>query len=178
MKRALVVGAIAFSFVLGAVVGAVAAKKQIDPGVFRGAEPQAAAQGLLDIGAELAADGSWENINIGRVHYLGGQKEKGQAIFDRVLAQSGEPGDLIRIGRVYVAADEWDKAMEMFDRVLAKASKDEDWAAEIGAYYNLMGNREKAEDLFAFSFAEAPRDLRNLLAAAGSYLGVKPQGRL
>ncbi len=56
------------------------------------------------------------------------------------------------------------------------APKDEDWLAEIGAYYNLQGDREKAEELFGRSF-ERGSSLKNTLAIAGSYIDVEPRRR-
>ncbi len=45
------------------------------------------------------------------------------------------------------------KARSAFDKAIAMAPKDEDWQAEVGAYYNLQGDREKAEELFQRSFS-------------------------
>ncbi len=56
------------------------------------------------------------------------------------------------------------------------APKDEDWLAEIGAYYDLQGDREKAEELFGRSF-ERGSSLKNTLAIAGSYIDVEPRRR-
>jgi tetratricopeptide (TPR) repeat protein len=94
-----------------------------------------------------------------------------------VLNAKAEAGDWIRAGRLYYQAGEWDKAKSAFDKVVAMKPKDEDWLAEIGAYYNLQGDREKAEELFQRSFSLDPQSLNNLLTAAGSYVGVTPRKR-
>ena len=61
-----------------------------------------------------------------------------------------------------------------FDKVLQLAPDDEDWLAEIGAYYNLKGDRAKAEELFARSFKTESNNVYNTAKAAGSYVGVVP----
>ncbi|HXO21863.1 MAG TPA: tetratricopeptide repeat protein [Thermoanaerobaculia bacterium] len=166
---------IAVAFVLGTVVGAAAAKKApIDPSIYAGKPPKEAGAALLPIAKRIADKGSWENIAVGRVYYLSGQKAEGQAIFDAVTGKKAEGGDWIRIGRVYWEANEWDKAKAAFDKVLKLSPDDEDWLAEIGAYYQLKGDRAKAEELFGRSFARDSNNLWNTLRAACSYLGIAP----
>jgi tetratricopeptide (TPR) repeat protein len=166
---------IAVTFLLGAAVGAWAAKKTIDPGAYTGKPPKEAAAALLAIAKQQAGDGSWENIFVGRAHYLAGQKAEGQAIFDAVTGgRKVEAGDWFRIGKVYFEAGEWDKARAAFDEVLKRKPNDEDWLAEIGAYYNLKGDRAKAEELFGRSFKEDSDNVYNTAKAAGSYVGVVP----
>ncbi len=46
--------------------------------------------------------------------------------------------------------------------------------AHYGAYFNLQGEREVAEDFFARSFSEEPKNHKNTAMAAGSYVGVAP----
>jgi tetratricopeptide (TPR) repeat protein len=163
------------AFLLGAAVGSWAAKKMIEPGVYTGKPPQEAAAALLPIARQQAEKGSWENIFVGRVHYLSGQKAEGQAIFDAITgSKKVEAGDWIRIGRIYYEAGEWDKARTAFDRVQQMAPDDADWLAEIGAYYNLKGDRTKAEELFARSFKQDSNNVYNTAKAAGSYVGVVP----
>ena len=78
--------------------------------MFQGKEPKAAAAALLDNALKLAEDGSWERIAVGRAWYLGGDKAKGQQIFDAVTSSKKAKGsDWFRVGRVYVEANEWDK---------------------------------------------------------------------
>lgn len=175
MKKSTVV-LVAVTFVLGTVVGAWAAKKvMIDSSMYAGKPPKEAAAALLPLAKKSAESGSWENIFIGRVYYLGGQKAEGQAIFDAVTSgKKVEGGDWIRIGKVYYEAGEWDKAKAAFDKVLQMNPDDEDWLAEIGAYYNLKGDRAKAEELFMRSFNRESNNSYNTAKAAGSYLGVVP----
>jgi len=162
-------------FALGAAAGALAAKKGLlTPALFQGREPAAAADQLLGAARTLAEAGSYENIAVARVYYLSGRKADGQAILDRVMAGKIKDSDIIRVARVYREAGEWDKAKPLFDRVLQMAPEDEDWLAEIGAWYLLAGDRAKAEDLFARSFARDPDNLYNTLRVAGAFLGLEP----
>ena len=71
---------------------------------------------MLDGALQLAENGSWERIAVGRAWYLGGDKAKGQQIFDGVTgAKNVGRSDWTRLGRVYVEAGEWDKAQAAFD---------------------------------------------------------------
>ena len=174
MKK-LSIAVIAATFLLGTVVGAWAAKKMIDPGLYSGKPPKEAAAALLPIAKQQAENGSWENIFVGRVYYLGGQKAEGQAIFDAITSRKkSEGGDWFRIGKVYYEAGEWDKAKAAFDKVVQMSPDDADWFAEIGAYHNLKGDRAKAEELFARSFSLDSNSVYNTAKAAGSYVGVVP----
>jgi tetratricopeptide (TPR) repeat protein len=173
MQKRWVVG-MGLTFVLGVLAGAAAKKPGTDPGLFLGKPPKEAAAALLTVARAQAEKGSWENIAVGRVYYLSGQKAEGQAIFDSITGKKSEGGDWIRVGRVYYEAGEWDKAKAAFDKVLQLSPKDEDWLAEIGAYYQLKGDRAKAEELFKRSFDVEGGNLYNTLRAAGSYVGVRP----
>jgi tetratricopeptide (TPR) repeat protein len=158
----------------GAAAGAFAAKKLlITPAVYQGKEKAQAAADLLAAARELAADGTYENIAVGRVLYLSGKKDEGRAIFDRVLAGKHAAGDVVRVARVYQEAGEWKTAQPLFDQVLQEKPKDEDWLAEIGAFYLLAGDRAKGEELLSRSFAEDPSSLYNALKGASGYLGIK-----
>jgi Flp pilus assembly protein TadD len=86
-----------------------------------------------------------------------------------------DAGDWVRIGRVYDEAGEWDKARTAFDKVLQLQPDDEDWLAEIGAYYLLQGDRAHAEELFTRSFKRQPNNHWNALKAAAAFLKVAPQ---
>jgi tetratricopeptide (TPR) repeat protein len=164
-------------FAVGVATGAFAAKKiTVSPAAFQGREPKAAAAELLSTAAALAEAGSWENIAVGRVHYLSGDKAAGQAIFDRVLAGGKvKAGDVVRVARVYAEAGEWAKAKPLFDRVLSMAPEDEDWLAEVGAHYLVQGDRAKAEELFQASLRQDPGSLYNTLRMAAAYLGIAPR---
>jgi hypothetical protein len=71
---------------------------------------------VLDGALQLAGNGSWERIAVGRTWYLGGDKTKGQQIFDGVTAgRRVEGSDWFRIARVYADANEWDPAQKAFD---------------------------------------------------------------
>jgi tetratricopeptide (TPR) repeat protein len=166
--------ALALAFLAGAAAGAFASKKvTLGPGDFQGKAPAEAGANLLAAAESLAGSGSWENLAVARVYYLAGQKERGQAIIDRVEAGKTKAGDFIRIGRIYSQAGEWEKAKAYYDRVVEMAPKDADWLAEIGHGYLLAGDRAAAEELFARSFAEKPSSQYNALRAASAYLGVE-----
>ena len=159
-------------FTLGLAVGAFAAKKKIDPATYKGKSTKEAAMALLELAKPQAGKGSWENIAVGRAYYAGGMKSEGQAIFDKL--RNPEDSDWIRIGRAYYDAGDWEKAKVAFDKALAKAPKDAPWLIEVGSYYNLKGDRKKAEELFERAFAIESGEVWQTVNAAGSYLGVEP----
>lgn len=178
MKKPRLVTVIAVTFVLGAALGSFAAKKgRVDSDAWRGVSPEEAAARLLELAQEFAENGSWENIHVARVRYLSGDEAAAEAVFDRYRHGKAEASDLIRIARVYAHAGDWQKAKPLLDQVVALEPKDEDWLIEVGAFYNLNGDREHAEELFERGFASAPRNLNNTLTAAGSYVGVYPRRR-
>ena len=159
-------------FALGLAAGLEAGRdERVAKDMYRGHSAEHAAATLLEVAMKQAGDGSWERIAVARMHYLSGDTARGAQIFSGI--DDRDASDWIRIGRVYWQAGEWEKARQAFDRVVEMKPKDEDWLAEIGAYYNLQGDRAKAEELFDRSFAEDPDNLYNTLAAAGSYLGVE-----
>ena len=178
MRKAATVMILASIFVLGAAIGSFAAKKGgVTSAAWQGASAAEAAGNLLALGQDFAENDSWQNIHLARVHYLSGDKVHAEAVFDRFSGAKAEAGDLIRIARVYAHAGDWDQARPLFDKVVEMAPKDEDWLIEVGAFYNLNGDREHAEELFARGFRTAPKNLKNTLTAAGSYLGVPPRKR-
>ncbi len=152
---------------------ALAAKKRVDPARYTGVSEDQAFDYLIGLARIEAEDGSWENIAIARTFMLAGRESEGEAIIDNLRGER-EASDYIRMGRAYHAAGDWPKAKAAFDQVVALRPKDADWLAEIGAYYNVEGDRQKAEELFARSFELAPAVHKNLRDAAGSYLGVAP----
>lgn len=157
---------------LGAAAGVLADKVKVDSSLYRDKAPEAASASLLSAARSLVdEEGSWEKIAVGQILYLSGDQAEAEALWDSI--RKPEPGDWIRIGRIYYRAGEWDKARGMFDRVLNAKPKDEDWLAEIGMYYNLQGDRTTAEALFDRSFREDPKNLYNILKAAGSYVGIQ-----
>lgn len=174
MKRNSVL-TLALVFSLGIAAGALAAKRGVDPALYRGKSNKEAAQALLDLARQQAGKGSWERIGVGRVYYLGGMKDEGQAIFDEVTSKGPEPTDWWRIGRVHWEAGEWEKAREAFEKSLAKNPEDDKGLAELGAYYMIKGDRAKAEELFEKSFRIHNDEVWNTSMIAGAYLGVRPQ---
>jgi len=164
-------------FVVGLGTGvAVARKKGVDPSLYKGQEPQQAMLALMQVAEQQAGDGSWENLHVARTYLLAGETEQGQAVIDKVVSRGKkvEASDWIRIGRIYFEVGDWDRARDAFEKVLTMKPKDEDWLAEIGAYYNLKGDRERAEELFARSFELDGNNHHNTAMAAGSYVGVAP----
>lgn len=161
-------------FAAGITVGAVA-KKGVDPALYHSKAKQEAGKALLELAKTQAGKGSWEKIGVGRVYYLAGMKSEAQALFDSVTSKKPEASDWFRIGRVYWEAGEWDKAKDAFDKALKMSSKDAPWLAEIGAYYNLKGDRARAEEMFDQSYKIESDEVWATLNMAGSYLGIKPQ---
>lgn len=162
------------AFAVGVAVGLAAKVPTTSPALFVGKEPRQAALALLQVAEAQAEKGSWENIGVARVYYLMGEKAKADAILQRVMAGKMKADDWLRIGRLYEEAGEWDKAREAFDKALALDPKDEDYPVQIGALYNLHGDRAKAEELFKRSFELKGDEVWNTLDAAGSYVGVRP----
>jgi tetratricopeptide (TPR) repeat protein len=178
MNRMRVVAACAACFVAGALAQAGLAqgkKPGFDPSVFEGSAPAAGTR-LLDGALLLAEQGSWERIAVGRAWYLGGDKAKGQQIFDAVTSgKKVEGSDWFRIGRVYAEAGEWDKAKPAFDKAMAMNADDDSGAVEYGVFANLNNDRTTAEVLFRTSMQKKPKEFWHWVNAGGSYLGVKPQ---
>ena len=87
MKQPHIVGVGIVCFFFGALVqaGLAQAKKpSFSPGLLKEKAANEAATVLLDGALQLADTGSWERIAVGRAWYLGGDKTKGQQIFDAV----------------------------------------------------------------------------------------------
>jgi tetratricopeptide (TPR) repeat protein len=176
MSRRIRLSVFAASLLISGVSFA-APKPGVSPSFFTGQEPAKATAALLEFArGQVAAEGTWERIAVGRVYYLTGRKAEGQQIFDEVLGgKKVAASDRIRVGRAYVEAKEWEKAKPLFERVIADSPKDEDWHAEIGGYYLLNGDRATAEKLFARSFELDPGNFRNALRVASAYAGLAPQ---
>ena len=172
-RRTLVL--VSFVFAVGVALGALArGMKAPDPTTYRGKSKQEAAKALLDVAKKQAGEGSWENIAVGRVYYLGGMKKEGQEVFDGIKKKV--PSDWMRIGRVYREAGEWDKAKDAFDKALQGEPKNAGWIAEIGAFYNLRGDRAKAEEMFDKSYQYKTDEVWFTVNMAGSYVNVEPRG--
>jgi tetratricopeptide (TPR) repeat protein len=179
MSRRTSIVVVVATLLLGFGAGTLTAQKKmpITPSAWEGKSPEEAAAAILEVSATLVGTGSWENIHMGRVYYLSGEKAKAEEIFNRYSGAGAKAGDLIRIARVYAQAGEWDKAAPLYDRVVELKPTDSDWTAEAGAWFNLNGDRERAEELFTLSFAKSDKGFKNSLAAAGSYIGVEPRKR-
>ena len=144
--------------------------------LYRDKEPAVAAAAFLDGALRLAENGSWERIAVGRAWYLGGDKARGQQLFDQVTSSKDVEGsDWFRVARVYTEAGEWDKAEAAFDRALAIDKDDDSGMLEYGALANVHKDRAKAEALFARAFQKKPREFWHWVGAGGSYLGVQPE---
>ena len=179
MKRSMTVVVGVVCFLAGGLLQAAvqqSPKPTFSADLVKGKEPLAAATALLDGALQLAKNGSWERIAVGRAWYLSGDKAKGQKIFDTVTGNKGvEDSDWFRIGRIYAEAEEWDKAQAAFDRALAMNKNDDTGMIEYGALANLNKDRAKAEALFEQAMKRNPREFWHWVNAGGSYLGVRPQ---
>jgi tetratricopeptide (TPR) repeat protein len=142
---------------------------------FKGKAPQDATEALLVAGLDAAGKGSWERIAVGAVYYEGGDRAKGQEIIDAVLNGKPEYTDFQRAARLHAELGEWDKAKPLYDRALAMKGLKANLLAEAGAYYNLNGDRTRAEELFTQAFAAEPENPWACSMAAASYLGKKPR---
>jgi tetratricopeptide (TPR) repeat protein len=167
-------------FVFGVVVQTGLAQKRgrtpFSAEVYQGKDPKAAATALLDQALKLAGDGSWERIAVGRAWYLGGDKARGQQIFDAVTGdRKAKASDWFRVGRVYVEAKEWDKAKTAIEKALAIEPDDDSGMIEYGALLNIHNDRAKAEELFTKALTKNQNDFWHWVGAGGSYLGVVPQ---
>ena len=150
-------------------------KPAFDATIFEGSAPAVGTK-MLDGALVLAEQGSWERIAVGRAWYLGGDKTKGQQIFDGVTSgKKVEGSDWFRIGRVYAEAGEWPKAVAAFDKAMAINADDDSGSIEYGAFANLNNDRTKAEGLFRTAMQKKPKEFWHWVNAGGSYLGVKPQ---
>jgi tetratricopeptide (TPR) repeat protein len=176
LRRIVAIGLACFVLGMVAQSGLAQAKKATySPDLFKNKDPKQAAAALLDGALELAEEGSWERIAVGRAWYLGGDKARGQKIFDDVTtSKKVEGSDWVRVARVYEEAGEWDKAQAAFDKALAASKNDGNLMVEYGGMAYVHKDRAKAEGLFEQAFKRKPRDFWHWVNAGGSYLGVKP----
>lgn len=165
-------------FVFGAIVQtgwAQSKKPTFSPALYQGKDAGVAAAALLEGATQLAGNGSWERIAIGRVYYLSGDKARGQQIFDAVTTGRKVPAsDWLRLGRVYSEAHEWNKAVVAFDKAIALDPGDDSGMLEYGALANLNHDRPRAEAMFAKAIGSESKEFWHWVNAAGSYLGVAP----
>jgi len=167
-------GLLTLGMTLGAALAIAGAKLGASPANYQGKSPKEAAESLLQLADKMSEEGSWELIAIGRVYYLSGDQEKGEAYFNRAVAKKAAESDWRRIAAIYTEAKDYDKAIATLQKALVKSPKESRLFAEIGAAYNLKGDRAKAEEMFAQSFANDPESLWNAVNAAASYVGVNP----
>lgn len=91
---------------------------------YHGQAPQQAAGALLDAARGQTEDGSWEEIAIGRIYYLGGRRAEGEALFKAMLDRTQKTSDVYRIARVYMEAGEWPRARPLLERMLTMKEAD------------------------------------------------------
>ena len=176
MRRSTALVAVA-AFALGAITALVAKPKvPFDSNAYyAGKDPKAAAAALLAQAEVAAGTGSWERLGVGRVYYLSGDKDKGRQIYDSVLASPKvAKSDIYRVAKYYAVAKEWDKAKPLFEKAIAMDPGDDRLALEAGSWYNLNGDRKRAEELFNIAFNDDPTNSWHYALAAGSYVGVEP----
>ena len=166
-------------FVCGLMVQGTSGKSPkvtFNPDVYRDKDAKVAAISLLETALKLAGDGSWERIAVGRAWYLGGDKAKGQQLFDEVTGgKEVGAGDWFRIARAYCEAGDWDKAQRAYDKALAINVDDDSGMIEYGGFANVNHDRAKAEELFGKALAKNPDKFWHYVNAGGSYLGVRPR---
>ena len=164
------------AFALGATTVLVAKTKvTFDPkAYYAGNEPKAASIALLAQAEKLAGTDSWQRIGVGRVSYLSGDEKKGEALFESVLGGTVAKSDLYRIATVYAIAKNWGKAKPLFERAIAMDPDDDTGILKAACWYNLNGERERAEELFGLAFGKSPDHAGHYMLAAGSYVGVEP----
>jgi tetratricopeptide (TPR) repeat protein len=141
---------------------------------YAGHDAKAASAALLAEAEKLAGDDSWQRIYVGRVAYLSGDTTKAEAMFDGVINGKVAKSDLYRIATVYAIAKNWGKAKPLFERAIAMDPEDDTGILTAGCWYNLNGERERAEELFGRAFGKAPEHSGHYSVAAGSYVGVQP----
>ena len=176
MKTALVVTVSVGCMALGVCAGILAKDKYPGIDLIRGKPAHEAGMAALQEAEVLAGKGSFELIAVARVYYLTGDKDKAQAIIDRVSSSKPAASDWQRIGEIYADAGENSKAEDYYQRALAADPKDDTGHAEMGAWYIRIGQRDRGEDLLAQAFNKNPGDVWHYVLAAEALLGV-PKGR-
>ena len=164
------------AFVLGATTVLVAKTKvTFDPkAYYEGHDAKAASASLLTEGETLAGDDTWERIGVGRVAYLSGDKAKGEAIWKSVLDGKLGKTDLYRIATAYAVAKDWNKAKPLFEKAIAMDLGDDSSILKAGCWFNLNGDRKRAEELFEIAMAKNADHAWHYILSAGSYKGVEP----
>jgi tetratricopeptide (TPR) repeat protein len=174
MKKIAVVALATLCLSAGMGIGYAAKVKGAGMSIITGKPAKEAGVAALEEAERLANGGTWELIGIGRAYYLSGDKARGQALFDKVLAGGGESGDWVRIARVYAEAGENDKAEPLFQKVIAADPKDDSGQAEVGAWYIRTGQREKGEALLAKALSRNGEEVWHFVRAGEAFLNVQP----
>lgn len=158
---------------LGMGVGYAAKAKGPGLALFTGKPAKEAAVASLQEAEKLAKGGSWELIAIARAYYLSGDKPRGQALIDKVLAGEAESGDWFRIARLYAEAGENDKAEQFYQRALTADPKDDSGQAELAAFYFRMGKRDLGEEWLGKAFSKNSDEVWHYVHAAEGLLNVQ-----
>jgi tetratricopeptide (TPR) repeat protein len=177
MKTSFAAALAAGCLVLGMAVGLAARQKEPPPPgmeVMRGKPAQEAGLAALAEAEKLAETNSWDVLACARVHYLSGDKARGQAMIDGVISRKAEASDWLRIGEIYAQAGETARAEEAYGKAFAGDPGDDSGRAEVGAWYIRMGQRDKGEELFAQALAKNPGDMWHYVRAAEAFLNVPP----
>lgn len=159
---------------LGVGIGLAAKEKGPGIDVIKGKPAQEAGHAALSEAEMLAGTDSWELLGVARVYYLSGDKAKGQALIDKVMAGKANSSDWQRIGQIYADAAENGRAEEYFSKALNADPKDDTGHAEVGAWYIRIGQREKGEALLAEAFARHPGEVWHYVRASEALLAVPP----
>ena len=164
------------AFALGASTVLIAKPKPtFDPNAFySGREKKEAATLLLAEGERLAGTDTWERIGAGRVAYKAGDTKKGEALFEAVMAGKHGKNDLYRIATAYASAKSWDKAKPLFEKAISMDATDDSSIMKAACWFNLNGDRARAEELFGIAFGKNPEHAWHYILASGSYQGVEP----
>jgi tetratricopeptide (TPR) repeat protein len=175
MTRSNVLYAVA-AFALGATTVLVAKSKVTFDAkdYYTGKDKKTAAAALLKEAEVLAKQDTWERIGIGRVQCVSGDSKSGEAQFDAVLAGKYGKSDLYRIATAYAVAKNWAKAKPVFERAIAMDASDDSGIMKAACWFNLNGERDRAEELFGMAFGKNPDEVWHYILSAGSYVGVEP----
>jgi tetratricopeptide (TPR) repeat protein len=160
------------SLLAGVGLGIAGSKGGAGIDTIRGKSAKDAGAAALVEAERLAGNDSWEQIGVGRVYYLSGDKARGQAIFDRVTGAKPKASDWQRLGAVYAEAGDNDRAADCYQKVLDLNPKDDTGQAEIGSWYIKIGQREKGEALLEKAFQRDSTDVWHYVRAAEAMLGV------
>lgn len=171
MKARWITAAAALALVGAAATADAAPKTTRTTTAMYGAQaPQQAATALLEAAKTQTDGGSWEEIGIGRVLYLGGRKAEGEALFNAMLARTQATSDVYRIAQVYIEAKEWQKAKPLLDRMLTMKEHDAGDVMRVARTYVEHREWAKAKPLFERFLAMNDYDEKELAEIGAYYL--------